>query len=64
MWDLKYDVDELVHKTETDSQTERAGEWRPWGQGLGGDAGWEFGISRGKLLCTEWVKSRSYCIAQ
>ena len=25
---------------------------------------WEFGISRCKLLYTEWINHRSYCMAQ
>ena len=26
MWNLKYDTNELIYKTETDSQTQRTGE--------------------------------------
>ena len=45
MWNLKYDTNELIYKTETDSQTQRTDLWLPRG---GMD--WEFGISRCKLL--------------
>ena len=33
MWNLKYDTNELIYKTETDSQTERTGLWLPRGRG-------------------------------
>ena len=40
MWDVKYDTNELIYKTETDAQTQRADLWLPsggqWGRdGLG-----------------------------
>ena len=36
MWNLKYDRSELIHKTETDSQTQRMDLWLPRGSdGLG-----------------------------
>ena len=46
MWNLKYDRNELIY--ETDSQTQRTGLWLPrWaGEGRGGGMDWEFGISR------------------
>ena len=50
MWNLKYDTNELVYETETDSQTERTGLWLPKGRGSGGGMDWEFEISRCKLL--------------
>ena len=31
MWNLKYDIDELIHKTETDSQTEKTNLQLPKG---------------------------------
>ena len=37
MWNLKYDTNELIYKTERDSQTQRRDLWLP-GVGLGG---WE-----------------------
>ena len=34
MWNLKYDTNELIYKTETDSQTQRTDFWLPgsWGE--------------------------------
>ena len=64
MWNLKYDTNEPIYKTETDSQTYRTDLQLPRGRGYGGGMDWEFGISRCKLLYIEWVNNRSYCIAQ
>ena len=53
---LKYDPNELIHGTETDSQREKT----PGGQ-EGGDRGgmdWESGISRCKLLYTKRVDNK------
>ena len=33
------------------------------GERVGEGMDWEFGISRYKLLCIEWI-NRSYCVAQ
>ena len=38
MWNLKYDTNELMYETETDSQTQRTDWWLPRGRGLG--EGW------------------------
>ena len=38
MWNLKYDTNELIYETETDSQTERTDLWLPGGRELG--EGW------------------------
>ena len=35
MWNLKYDPNELIYETETDSQTYRSDLWLPRGRGLG-----------------------------
>ena len=32
MWNLKYDTNELIYKTETDSQTQKTNLWLPKGQ--------------------------------
>ena len=32
MWNLKYDTNELIYKTETDSQTQRTNLWLPKGE--------------------------------
>ena len=36
MWNLKYDTDELIYETPTDSQTKKANLWLPKGKGGGG----------------------------
>ena len=38
MWNLKYDTNELIYKTETDSQTQRTDLLLPRGRGVG--EGW------------------------
>ena len=38
MWNLKYDTNELICETETDSQRERTDPWLPRGRELG--EGW------------------------
>jgi len=45
-------VIELIYEIETDSQTQRTDLWLPWGREWDG---LEFGISRNKLLYTEWI---------
>ena len=37
MWKLKQDTDELIYKTETDSQTQKANLWLSKGKGDGED---------------------------
>ena len=61
MQNLKYDTNELIYKTETDSQTRRRDSGCQGGQGGGGGKGWEFGMNRCKLAYTEGIKTRSYC---
>ena len=36
MWNLKYDTNEPIYKTERDSGTQRTGLWLPKGEGWGG----------------------------
>ena len=57
MWNLKYDPNELIYKTETESQTEKTYLWLPKEEGSGGRMDWEFGISRCKLLYIQWMKN-------
>ena len=38
MWNLKYDTNEPIYETETESQTQRTDWWLPRGQGVG--EGW------------------------
>ena len=56
MWNLKYNTNELICKIGTDSQTQRTDLWLlSWGQeGLD----FECGISRYKLLYTEWINNK------
>ena len=54
MQNLKYDINEVNYKTETDSKTQRIDIWLPRGQGVRG-MDWEFGVSRYKLLYIEWM---------
>ena len=35
MWNLKYDTNELIYETETDSQTQKTNLWLPKGKGSG-----------------------------
>ena len=51
IWNLKYDTNELIYKTEIDSHTDC---------GCNGEEGWrgtnwKFGISRCKLLCILYI---------
>ena len=57
MWNLKYDTNELIYETDTDSDTENR---LVVAEGEGG-MDWEFRISRCKLL---YKITRPYCIAQ
>ena len=56
-WDLKYDTNELVYKTETASQ--RTDSWPPRKQGEGRGLDWESGASRCRLLHIGWINSKS-----
>ena len=58
MWDLKYDTNELIYETETDSQTQKRLVVVK-GDGVnGGRMAWEVGFSRCKLLYTEWINNK------
>ena len=54
MWNLKYGTNEPIYKSETDSQTENrlAVVKEKWGMN------WEFGVSRCKLLHSEWISNK------
>ena len=44
MWNLKYDTNEFIYKTETDSQTQRTDLWLPgvgWGKEWDGLGVWD-----------------------
>ena len=49
MWNLKNDTNELIYKTETDSQTSKTNLWLPKGK-AGGGINWEAGINIYTLL--------------
>ena len=57
MWNLKYDTNELIYQTQTDSQTQRTDLWLPKGGGLGRED-WEFGTSICKLSLIEWIHNK------
>ena len=55
MWNLKNDTNEFIHKTETDSQTQKTNLWlqrKKGGEGINQ----EFGINRYTLL---YIKQRN-----
>ena len=58
MWNLKYDTNELIFETETDSQAQKTDLWLPTGRGVG-----EFRVSRCKLLRIDSVSNKApvYC---
>ena len=57
MCNLNYGTNELINKTETDSQTERTNLWLPKGRQEGSGVDWEFGVSKCKLLRSEWISN-------
>ena len=61
MWNIKYDTNELMEAADT--QAQRTDLWLPrWKAGGGMD--WEFGTGRCKLVYTEYINTRSYCVSQ
>ena len=66
MWNLtKKDTNELIYKTETDSQTFKTNLWLPKGTGCGEGMDWRFGIGMCTLLYIEWmVDGDLLCVAQ
>ena len=58
MWNLKYNTNEPIYETETDSQIQRTDLWLPRAGGSRGGKEWEFGISRCKLLYVEWINNK------
>ena len=57
MWNLKYDTNELIYKINRLTDIEN-GLVVAKGKGDGGGLDWEFGISRCKLLCIEWINNQ------
>ena len=60
MWNLIYGTNELIYKTETDSQTQKTDVWLPreGGGGVGGTEV-EFGVSGYKLLHLERISNEA-----
>ena len=52
MWNLKYDTNEPIYRTETDSYTDW---WLPRGRVVGEE--WT-GVNRCKLLHLEWINNK------
>ena len=51
-------TNELIYKTETDSQTQRTDLWFPGGERSGSGVDWDrFGVGRCKLLHLEWISN-------
>ena len=48
MWNLKYDTNEPLSETETESRTWRTDWWLPMGRGLG-EVKWAKGVKMYKL---------------
>ena len=55
MWNLKYDTNELICKTETDREQTCGCQ----GGGAWGGTDWEFGISRCKVLYIEGITNKA-----
>ena len=53
MWNLKYDTNEPIYGTETDSRPQRTDLRLPRGR-----KDWEFGISRCKLVYIGWMNNK------
>ena len=50
MWNIKYDANELIYKTETDSQTQRTDPWLPkWGRERDGGGVWGQRMQNGNI---------------
>ena len=58
MWNLKYDTNKVIYKTETDSQMQKTHLWLPMGKGGWGGLNQEFGISRYKLLYIKQINNK------
>ena len=54
MWNLRYDTNELVCETETDSDVENRLLVAKQ-EGCGGGKNWKFGISRFELSYVRWI---------
>ena len=59
MWNLKYNTNQHIYETITDSQIKTAGLWLPTGSGVRGEKIREFGISKGKLSYIERINNEA-----
>ena len=57
MWNLKYETNELIYKTKTESCTLRT-DWWLLTEWVGGEMGEEVGVSRYKLLYIGWINNK------
>ena len=57
MWNQKYDTNEPIYKTETDSRTENRQVFAH-GEGVKGGNEWEAGVSRCQLLHIKWINNK------
>ena len=57
MWNQKYDTNEPIYKTETDSWTENRQVFAH-GEGVKGGNEWEAGVSRCQLLHIKWINNK------
>ena len=58
MWDLKYEKMDLHTKDKQTHRHKRTDLWLPRGRGCQGGMDKKFGISRCKLLYTEWINNK------
>ena len=58
IWNLKYDRNELISETETDSQIQRTDLWLSREERDGRRISWGFGVSRCKLVYREWINNK------
>ena len=56
MWNLKYDTNESMKQKHNHKLREQTGVAKE--EGAGGGMEWEVGVSRCKLLYTEWIKNK------
>ena len=58
MWNLKYNTNELIYETETNSQDIENRLVGAKEVGTGRRMEWEFGISRCKLIYITWINNK------
>ena len=58
MWNLKNDANELIYKTEIESQMQKRNLWSPGGKG-GVEGQMEFGIDMYTLMCIKLMTNKN-----